>query len=88
MGKYTSLIKILQGFLVVFGLFLAYQVIRKILGGSWTIEQIILAFLMFNMGITITIGFAVVELKSDQNHLKSQFKSLAQDFKLKKKVEK
>lgn len=67
--------------LVVFGLFLAYQIILKILGGSWSTENIIIAFLVFNIGLTFTIAFNLAQLRSDHNHLSKQFYFLAKDFK-------
>ena len=37
--------------LIIFGLFIAYQLLRVILGGSWQFESLIIAFLVFNFGI-------------------------------------
>jgi len=34
------------------GIFIAYQLLRAILGGSWQIETIIIALLIFNLGLT------------------------------------
>lgn len=44
-------------------------------------QFIILALLMLNIGITFSIVIIVVQLKSDLNHLRRQFSSLANDFK-------
>lgn len=63
------------------GLFVAYQIIRKILGSSWSIEDIIISLLIFNLGVMFTIGLSLSSLKSDHKHLSNQFKSLASDFK-------
>ena len=75
----------LEIFLIFFGLLIIYQIIKKIFGGSWTMEEIILTLVVFNIGITFTVGFTlginVVELKSDLNHLKEQFRSFVNDFK-------
>ena len=38
--------------LIIFGLFIAYQLIRVIFGGSWQTEAIIIALLMFNLALT------------------------------------
>ena len=38
-------------FLIVFGLFLAYQIVRNILGGSWETESLIIGMLFVNMGL-------------------------------------
>ncbi|MFH1592337.1 MAG: hypothetical protein ABIB47_03145 [Candidatus Woesearchaeota archaeon] len=74
--------------LVVFGLYISYQIIKRILGGSLTAEDIIISLLIFNLGCVFTIGFALAKLnsglaklKSDHNHLRNQFRSLADDFK-------
>ena len=37
--------------LILFGLFIAYQLIRAIIGGSWQTEGLIIAMLMFNLGL-------------------------------------
>lgn len=38
--------------LILLGLFIAYQLLRKIFGGSWQTESLIIALLIFNLGIT------------------------------------
>lgn len=38
--------------LILFGLFLAYQLLRAILGGSWQTESLIIGLLLFNLGLT------------------------------------
>jgi len=38
--------------LILLGLFIAYQLLRAILGRSWQTEGIIIALLMFNLGLT------------------------------------
>ena len=38
--------------LILFGLFIIYQLIRKIIGASWQAESLIIALLIFNLGIT------------------------------------
>ncbi len=63
------------------GLFLSIQIIRKILGGSWTTEDVILGLIILNLGSIFTLGVMVAQLKSDHEHLKGQFGSLANDFK-------
>ena len=37
--------------LILFGLFIAYQLLLAIFGGSWESETLIIAFLVFNMGL-------------------------------------
>jgi len=38
--------------LILLGLFIAYQLIKAIFGGSWQTESIIIALLIFNLGLT------------------------------------
>ncbi len=38
--------------LILLGLFIAYQILRKIFGNSWEIESLIIALLIFNLGLT------------------------------------
>ena len=65
----------------MFGLFIAYQIIKKALGGSWDTEDIIIALLIFNLGCVFTIGLSMAKLSSDHRHLVGQFRRLAEDFK-------
>ncbi len=79
------MVKVLISLLILFGLYLLVQIIRKIIGGSWTMEDIILGLIILNLGSVITIGTMVAQLRSDHDHLKAQFYSLANDFKSSKK---
>ncbi len=38
--------------LILLGLFIAYQLLRAIFKGSWTTESLIIALLIFNLGVT------------------------------------
>ncbi len=38
--------------LVLFAVYVLYQILRKLLGGSWSIEEIILALVVVNLGWT------------------------------------
>lgn len=67
--------------LIIFGLFLAYQILLKIIGGSWDTEQIITTLVMFNLGLTFTLGTVVFGMRSDMRHLTHQFRAMATDFK-------
>lgn len=67
--------------LLLFGLFIIYQIIKKSIGGSWSTEDIIISLLIFNLGCIFTIGLTLAKLNSDHSHLADQFKSLAEDFK-------
>ncbi|MBU3907194.1 MAG: hypothetical protein KKA64_02995 [Nanoarchaeota archaeon] len=68
--------------LILLGLFILYQLIKKIFRGSWQTEDIIIALLIFNIGFSFTIALAQTKISSDYNHLSNQFRYLAEDFKL------
>ncbi len=78
--------KVIEIFVILFGLYILIQILRAIFSGSWTTEDLIIGLLIFNFGSIFTIGVSVAQLKSDHNHLKEQFKSLATDFKSKVKI--
>jgi predicted ThiF/HesA family dinucleotide-utilizing enzyme len=69
----------------IFGLFIFLQIVKKIMGGSWTKEDISLGLATVNIGLTfalgIGLGWPIMELRSDFKHLKSQFRSFVVDFK-------
>lgn len=67
--------------LIIFGLFIAYQIILKIFGGSWATEDIIVALLVFVIGFVFTIALNLVKLNLKHDHLERQFCFLAKDFK-------
>lgn len=69
-------------FLIIFGLFLAYQIILKILGGSWSTENIIIALLMLNIGLTFANTIRITKLGLNHAYLSGSFRHLANDFKL------
>lgn len=68
-------------FLIIFGLFVFYQIIKKILGGSWQTEDIIVALLILDITFTFTIALNQVKYNIDYNYFKKNMRSLAKDFK-------
>ena len=38
--------------LILLGLFIAYQLLRAIIGGTWQTEALIIALVIFNLGLT------------------------------------
>lgn len=48
--------------LILFGLFMAYQLLRIIVGGSWQMEALLIGLLMFNLGLTWKIAMKVIKL--------------------------
>ncbi len=47
---------IFTAFLIIIGIIIIYQIIRFLLGGSWSFESIIIALLVFNLGWTFKIN--------------------------------
>lgn len=72
---------ILTIILIIFGLFVLYQIILKLFGGSWTTENVVIAILLAVLGIVFTNSIQLARLRSDHNSLSNQFKCLANDFK-------
>ena len=50
--------------LVLIGLFIAYQLLKKILGGSWQTESLIIAMLFFNFTLMWKLNNSSMELNS------------------------
>jgi len=76
---------ILTLILIVFSLFILYQIILKLFGDSWSIEQVILALLVANIGITFSLAVKQAKLSTQLLNLISQFRCLSSDFKLHQK---
>jgi len=51
--------------LIILGLFIVYQLLLKIIGGSWQTEALIIAILFFNLGLTwkLSMNFYKLEMK-------------------------
>ena len=73
--------KFMKIFLTAFAVYLIYQILKRILGGSWALESIILGILFLNTAVLISLAMLFMELKSDHKHLKHSFHNLATDFK-------
>lgn len=48
--------------LILFGLFIAYQLLKAIFGGSWQTEGLVIALLIFNLGMTWKLGTKFIKL--------------------------
>lgn len=81
--------KTVEILIVIFGMYLLLQLIRIIIGGSWSSEDMVIALLIFDTSCLFTVIILIVQVKTDLGNLKSQFRALATDFKahLKKKIE-
>lgn len=67
--------------LAILGVIIVYQIVKFLLGGSWSVENFIVALLFFNVGAVFTMSFALASLRSDFRHLSKKFDYLVKDFK-------
>ncbi|MAG02837.1 hypothetical protein CMI42_05865 [Candidatus Pacearchaeota archaeon] len=66
---------------IIFGLFILYQVILKILGGSWTTEAVIISLLTILISVVFTIAVHQVRFGADYNYFKRNMNHFSKDFK-------
>ena len=45
--------------LILFGLFIVYKLSKAIFGGSWQTESIVIALLIFNLGLTYRMALKI-----------------------------
>jgi len=64
---------ILRSFLVIAGIILIYQIIRKLMGGSWDLESIMLTLLAVNIGYSFYLGNQVSQLQGEFKGWSRQF---------------
>lgn len=76
-----KIIGIIEIIVSLFGLFIAYQLLRSILGGSWDAQNLIIGLLLTNVSVTFALAVKMAQMRSDHNNLRNQFNSLAHDFK-------
>ena len=75
-----KIIRIIQLALIIFGAYILFQILKKILGGSWSTEDIVVALVLFNTGIIFSIIIMLVQLRSDQRYLRRDLEILIRDF--------
>ncbi len=68
-------------FLIFFGLYLFYQLLRKIFGGSWGAEALIIGLLLFVINFLFRLATTMTQVTTDVHHLQRQFDGLSADFK-------
>lgn len=89
MGKISKILEILLYILlIIFAIFITYQLIIKILGGSWETQDILVSLSMLTItSLFVIVGFLINQarilgrLESNFNNLKNNFFNLAKDFK-------
>ncbi len=67
--------------LILFSLFIIYQILKKIFGGSWASEGIILTLLILIIGFLFSQAKTLGRLESEVGNIKNSFFHLATDFK-------
>ena len=77
----TKILKLIQISSIIFGIFLLIQILKKVFGGSWSTEDIIVALLLFNTSIIFTSTIILVQLRSDQRYLRKDVEILIKDLK-------
>lgn len=73
--------KILTLFLIIFGIFLIYQTILFLIGGSWEFESIIVGLLVLLITFMFKINTKIDTHLGEFKQFKISFKALAKDFK-------
>ncbi len=68
--------KVIEIAVAVFGLYVMFQLIKKILGGSWDTEGIVIGILLFNTGAILTVSMITAEMKSDYKHLNDRIQGI------------
>ena len=76
----TKILKLIQISLIIFGIFLLIQILKKVFGGSWSTEDIVVALLLFNTSIIFTSTIILVQLRSDQRYLRKDVEILIKDL--------
>src|SRR3989338_2280146 len=79
---------ILLIFLILFSLLVIYQLFRKILGGSGTMESILISMniviitsILMIAGFLINLARSIGKIEGNFENIKNSFAHLAQDFK-------
>ena len=67
--------------LALFGMFIIYQALRYIFGGSWAIEGVVLAFLVMNFTLTIANSMKLSHFEGEFKEFKHAMLTMAKDFK-------
>jgi hypothetical protein len=72
---------LLKIFMILFGVFLIYQLVRLIFGGSWSVENLNAALLVLFITMMFSFAKKLEVVATDVKHLGRSFASLAADFK-------
>lgn len=67
--------------MALFCLFLVYQTLRYIFGGSWALEGLMIAFLVANFSFIVTQSGKISHLEGEFREFKRSMSAMAKDFK-------
>lgn len=82
MAKFSNVLEsIIYILLIAFAIFIIYQLILKIFGGSWETQDIAIALLVIMLGLIFNIAIRQAKLETNLNHFSRNFFCLARDFK-------
>lgn len=76
-----EILMIIEVIICLFGLYILYEILRKMSGGSWGIQEMIFGLTVLTLGFVFHLAMSLSEVKTDVHHLRAQFHSLATDFK-------
>ncbi len=63
------------------GLFIIYQALRYLFGGSWALEGLVVAFLAVNFTLTVANGMRLAHFEGEFKEFKHAMLTMAKDFK-------
>ena len=66
---------------ILFALFIAYQILVKVFGGSWISEALTIALLSANLITTIQLIQKTARIESDVHHLSRKVDEIDQNLK-------
>ena len=67
--------------LAALAIFITYQILRIIFGGSWSGENVIMVLVAANLRYSFSISKDIKGVQHDQRNLQRSFNALASDFK-------
>ena len=67
--------------LILFAVFIIYQIIIKIIRGSWETQDLVIALLILIIGFVFNLTIKLTKLETNFNNLRTSFCKLAKDFK-------
>jgi len=76
-----TFIRILLAGTILWALFVVYQILRKVFGGSWAIEEVILGMAFINITATISMAVLFGYMKADISYMKNDIKSVKKELK-------